>query len=102
MNEKERAAFHQAHKDDPAVWGDAEERGPPRQRKGLGETVTVRLSAEESDLLRRMSEAIGVSYSEVMRKALKTYAGSGRQLAAPRPTLTESSAESPPDPSPSA
>ena len=80
MNEKQRAAFHQAHKDDPTVWGDAEERDPPRQRNGLSETVTVRLSAEESDLLRRMAEAIGVSYSEIMRKALKLYEGSGRQL----------------------
>jgi Family of unknown function (DUF6290) len=79
MNEKERAAFHQAHKDDPSVWGDAEERDPPRQRRGLNETISVRLSAEESNLLRRLAEAIGVSYSEIMRKALKAYAGSGRQ-----------------------
>jgi len=80
MNEQERAAFHQTHKDDPSVWGEAEGRDAPRQRRNLDETITVRLSAEESDTLRRMAEAKGVSYAEIMRKALKMYAGSGPLL----------------------
>jgi predicted HicB family RNase H-like nuclease len=80
VHEQERAAFHQAHKDDSTVWGDAQERDPPRPRKNLDETITVRLSAEESEMLRSMAEAKGVSYSEIMRKAVKAYAGLGRPL----------------------
>jgi hypothetical protein len=83
MNERERAAFYQAHKDDPAVWSDAEGRDPPRRRRGMSSTITIRLTSEVSDLLRNMAEAKGVSYSEIMRKALKMYAGSGRPLEDP-------------------
>lgn len=74
MNEQERAAFYQAHKDDPRIWGDAQERDKPRQRKNLSATITVRFSPEEADLIRHMAEERGASYSDIIREAIKAYA----------------------------
>lgn len=74
MNEQERAAFYQAHKDDPTIWGDAKERDKPHRRKSLSATITVRFSAEEADLIRRMAEERSASYSDIIREAIKAYA----------------------------
>jgi hypothetical protein len=77
-SEQERATFYQEHKDDPDVWEEGESRDSPRQRKSL--SITVRLTPEESDLLRETAKAKEVSYAEVIREALKLYAGSSRLL----------------------
>lgn len=80
MKEQERAAFYQAHKDDPNIWGEAERRDKPRRRRRLSATITVRFSPEEADLIRRMAEARDVSYSDIIREAVKAYAEPRRPI----------------------
>lgn len=72
MNEQERADFYQAHKDDPEVWGDAEQRDSPIKKR-LSATITVRLSSDEAEALSQRAQAGGRSYGEVVRDALKDY-----------------------------
>ncbi len=73
MSEQERAAFYQAHKDDPNVWGEAGKRDAPRQRGSLGATITVRFSPQDADLIRRVADAKGMSYSDVVRAAVSAF-----------------------------
>ncbi len=75
-NERERAAFYQAHKDDEDVWEEVE---PPKPRKGrpskgLKATITVRFTEEEADIIRREAQATGATYSEVVRNAIRAKA----------------------------
>lgn len=74
-SEAERAAFYQAHRDDPDVW---EQPKRPRRRPGppkkLSDTITVRFSVEETDLIRREAERTDSNYSEVIRKAVRALA----------------------------
>ena len=73
--EAQRAAFHQAHKDDPEIWGELER--PPARRgpkKRLTATITVRFTADESALIRRQAEQTGSNYSEVVRRAVRALA----------------------------
>lgn len=70
-SEAERAAFYQAHKDDPDVWEKIERpkrRGP---KKRLSSTITVRFSQDETDLIRREAERTDSNYSEVVRRAVR-------------------------------
>lgn len=71
--ERERADFSQRHKDAPDVWADPEPAAPAEGRKGLSISITVRLPAEEASLIRRLAEDLGVTYSEVVRKAVRHY-----------------------------
>jgi hypothetical protein len=71
VSEAERAAFYQAQKDDPAVWGEPEKRPRGRPSQGLKTIVTVRFTAEEAAILRRRAAATGESYSTVIRRALR-------------------------------
>lgn len=73
-SEAERARFYQEHKDDPEIWGDAEE--PPRRRPsraGLSATITVRFSPEEAALIGCLARRAGTTYSEILRRALRAY-----------------------------
>jgi Ribbon-helix-helix protein, copG family len=71
-DEQERAARYQAAKDAPDAWDDAEVSGPERGRP-LGSTISVRLSAEDTAQLRILADQTGVSFSEVVRRAVETY-----------------------------
>lgn len=73
MNEQERAAYYQTHRDDPDVWGEGETRNAPRAHRGLTTTVTVRFSATDAEKLRRMAQDMDMSYSDVVREALRRY-----------------------------
>ncbi len=73
MSDMERAAFYQAHKDDSNVWGEDETSEAGAPRRPLGATITVRLSSEDAELLRRAARDLDVSYSDVVRQALKAY-----------------------------
>ena len=73
MANEDRAAFYQAHKDDPEVWGDDETSGGEIPRRPLGATITVRLSAQDAGLLRRAAKDLNVGYSDVVRNALEAY-----------------------------
>ncbi len=64
------AAYYQQHRNDPDVWGDPEESGEPPRRSGLTATITVRFSAEEAETIRRMARETGMTYSEIIRKAV--------------------------------
>jgi hypothetical protein len=71
--ERSKAAFYQLHKDDPEVWGDAEEGPPPVRRGGLSATITVRFSPEEASAMREVAQELDVSYSEVVRRAVRKF-----------------------------
>jgi hypothetical protein len=73
MSESERAAFYQEHKDDPDVWGEDEPIETETSSRQLGSTITVRLSADDADLLRQAAKDLDVSYSGVVRQALEAY-----------------------------
>lgn len=69
------AEFYQAHRDDPDVWGEPEE--PPQRKRrpgaGLEATITVRFSAEEAETIRRLAKEAGLTYSEIVRRAVQHY-----------------------------
>lgn len=71
--DEELAAFYQAHKDDPDVWGDAVEPPPDRpRRRELSATITIRLNPEEAALIRKLAKETGQSYSEILRAAMRS------------------------------
>ncbi|MPZ13341.1 MAG: ribbon-helix-helix protein, CopG family [Chloroflexi bacterium] len=69
--ENERAAFYEAHKDDPDVWEPTEGAATPRGRGEMTATITVRFSAEEAETIRRRAKESGSTYSEVIRDAVR-------------------------------
>lgn len=69
--EEEVAAFYQAQKDDPEVWGDVV--APPSEaprRRELSATITIRLNPEEAALIRKLAKDRGKSYSDIVRAAV--------------------------------
>jgi predicted transcriptional regulator len=73
MNEeKDWAEFYEQHKDDPDMWGEPEE-GPPVARHRLSATVTVRFSPEEVAQMREVARELNVSYSEIVRRAVRKF-----------------------------
>jgi hypothetical protein len=71
--ERSRAAFYQQHKDDPEIWGEPEEDVPPTRRGGLSATITVRFSPEEASAMRGLAQELDVSYSEIVRRAVRKF-----------------------------
>jgi hypothetical protein len=71
MNIEERAAYYEQHKDDEDLWGDTLEPPEPQTRRALRATVTVRLTAEESRLVREQAKRLGQTYSDVIRAAIR-------------------------------
>lgn len=83
MTHNERdAAFYQAHKDDTELWGEPEEPATTKRRAGLSATITVRFSAEEAEAIRRMAQEAKLTYSDVVRRAV-------RALTQPRFTIQD-------------
>lgn len=74
MNEQEKAAFYEAHKDDPAIWGEADERDAPRANKTLSTTITVRFPPNEAENIRHMAQTWRLSYSDIVREAVRLFA----------------------------
>jgi len=66
-------AFYAAHKDDPELWGEPEEPPQPPRRANLAATITVRFTPEEADAIRRLAREAGLTYSEVVRKAVQAF-----------------------------
>ena len=56
---KERAAYYEQHQDDPELWGDALEAPEPQERRALRATLTIRLTEEESTLVRAQAKRLG-------------------------------------------
>jgi|SRR5215211_9006409 len=71
--EKDWAKFYQDHKDDPEVWGEPEEDAPPTRRGGLSATITVRFSPEEASAIRVLAQELDLSYSEIVRRAVRKF-----------------------------
>ena len=72
-DEKDDAAFYEAHKSDPAVWGEPVEEPEPLRRGGMGATITVRFPADEAEAIRHRAKEAGLTYSEVVRHAVSAY-----------------------------
>jgi hypothetical protein len=65
------AAYYQAHKDDPAEWGEPKPAEKPRKRR-LAAMISVRFTPEEEDEIRQASQSKGYSVSQFIREtALK-------------------------------
>lgn len=70
---QEEAAYFEAHRDDPNEWGDPVEAPVVSARKGLGVSITVRFSPPEAEAIRRTAKQEGMTYSEIVRKAVERY-----------------------------
>ncbi len=71
--EKSWATFYQDHKDDPEIWGEPEEEAPRTSKAGLSATISVRFSAEEAAAIRELAQELNLSYSEVVRRAVRKF-----------------------------
>ncbi len=58
-------------------WGEAEERDAPRAKHALSATVTVRFAPDEAEMLRGVAKERGLSYTAVVRAAVKAFAKTG-------------------------
>jgi hypothetical protein len=75
--EQDRAAFYDEHGNDD-LWEDPEPAPVPafpnrHGRKGRTETITVRFSAKEADIIRRIAREQRITYSEVIRRAIAAF-----------------------------
>jgi hypothetical protein len=70
---EEEAAYYEAHRNDPEMWG--EPIAPPvvAPRDGLAISITVRFSPQEAEAIRRTARVEGKNYSEVVRAAVRQY-----------------------------
>jgi len=71
--EMDWAKFYREHKDDPDIWGEPEEGSPPARRGGLSATITVRFSPEEASAIRGLAQELDLSYSEIVRRAVRKF-----------------------------
>lgn len=63
------ADFYQEHRDDPDEWGEPEDPSERVERRRLAAMVSVRLSPDESALLRAAAAARQTSLSAFIRQA---------------------------------
>jgi len=66
MNENDRGDYYEANRDDHEEWGDAV---PTKPRRKLASMISVRLSPEETQEIRRAAEESGLSVSAFLRDA---------------------------------
>lgn len=75
MTEEDRAEYYDQHRDDPSVWTEMEDGfhvpSRARQQGGLSSTVTVRFAPEDAAKLRQLAERLELSYSDVIREAVR-------------------------------
>jgi hypothetical protein len=71
--ERDKAAFYQQYKDDPDVWGEPEVDTPVMRRGGLSATITVRFSPEDASAIRDLAHELDISYSEIVRRAVRKF-----------------------------
>lgn len=77
------ADYYQAHKDDPAEWGEPRAARKPAKRR-LAAMISVRFAPEEEDLVRRAAAERGESVSQFVRAAALRHAHPGKP-ATPTP-----------------
>jgi hypothetical protein len=66
--ESERAAYYEAHKDDPAEWGEPMPT-PAKPRRRLASMISVRLAPDELAVVREGADERGLSVSGFLRMA---------------------------------
>lgn len=71
--ERDWAEFYEQHRGDPDMWGEREESTPPAPKGGLSATITVRFSPEEASAIRGLARETGVSYSDIVRTAVRKF-----------------------------
>ena len=71
---KELARFYEEHGDDPDLWEEPEQVKTSHNRGQMAATITVRFPDEEASLIRQMSKQTGMSFSEIIRKAVRQFA----------------------------
>jgi hypothetical protein len=71
--EKTWARFFQDHKDDPGIWGEPEEDAPRASKGALSATISVRFSPEEAAAIRDLAQDLNLSYSEIVRRAVRKF-----------------------------
>jgi mobilization protein NikA len=71
--ERDWAAFYREHKDDPEIWGEPEMDTAPAPRRALSATITVRFSPEEASEIRTLAKKLGISYSDIIRRAVQEF-----------------------------
>lgn len=77
--QKELAKFFHDHRGDPDEWevDEGEPEGNPQPRRaygvGLTATVTVRFSPEDTEAMRRVAKENGLTYSGLVREAVRAY-----------------------------
>lgn len=69
--ERDRAAYYQAHRDDDDVWGEPERSAESLDHHNLAATITVRFSPDEAADIRDLAREHRVSYSDVVRTAVR-------------------------------
>lgn len=67
------AAYYEANKDNPDLWGDPDEPTPTKRRSGLAASITVRFSEDEAEAIRRLAQETHMTYSEIVRKAVLVF-----------------------------
>lgn len=73
-DEAELATYYQQHRDDPEEWSEPLTPEPDAERpRGLATTITVRFPIAEAALIRRMAKEIALSYSDIVRHAVRAY-----------------------------
>ncbi|NUR03421.1 MAG: hypothetical protein HOY79_44965 [Streptomyces sp.] len=89
-NEPDRADYYEAHKDDPAEWGESQP--APTRRRRLDSMLSVRLAPTEVDAVRAAAEHLGISVSAFLRQAALQMArppASTQPPAAPQPPAVD-------------
>lgn len=71
--EEQDAAFYESHKDDPTIWREPVEAPEPRRESGLEATIAVRFSADDAGGIRRLAREQGLTYTELVRRAVQDY-----------------------------
>jgi hypothetical protein len=75
MDDSALAAWYHEHKDDPDFLDNFEVVPPPKRSRGrpsrnMGARISVRFTPEEMEAIRATSKKEGLTYSEVVRRAV--------------------------------
>ena len=67
------AAFYEANRDEPDLWGEPVKPEPLPRRQGLAATITVRFSEEEAAAICHLAKEADLTYSEIVRRAVQAF-----------------------------
>jgi hypothetical protein len=67
------ATYYEQHREDDEEWGEPVESPPVTSRRGLTATITIRFSPDEASAIRQAAKSSGLTYSEVVRQAVRAF-----------------------------